>query len=204
MSPAGHRGLFRELPVNFGTYELLELFPGGGMSFVYRAKTRIGKTVVVKILKPEESDPETHQRFTDEARTAAALNHPNIVSVYDFGEIDGLVFMVMEYLDGQDLSQLIAGGSISDLREKLRIAADTASALRHVHQHQILHRDIKPGNIFVCATGTVKLIDFGIAKSSMNAAKTQAGFTVGTLHYMSPEQVHGQSDPRTDIYAFGL
>src|SRR6186713_2168169 len=103
MSAPARGGLFSQLPTMFSTYELLELFPGGGMSWVYKARTKIGKTVVVKILRQEESDPETVQRFVDEARTAASLNHPNIVSVYDFGEIDGKLFMVMEYLDGQDL-----------------------------------------------------------------------------------------------------
>ena len=204
MSAAARGGLFSELPTTFSTYELLELFPGGGMSFVYKARTRIGKIVVVKILRQEESDPETAQRFVDEARTAAALNHPNIVSVYDFGEIDGRLFMVMEYLDGKDLLQLINENRITDLREKLRIASEAAAALRHVHEHGILHRDIKPGNIFVCSTGNVKLIDFGIAKSSFSTSKTRAGFAVGTLHYMAPEQVRGESELRTDMYAFGL
>lgn len=174
------------------------------MSHVYRARTRIGKTVAIKILKGEETDPETRERFYDEARTAAGLNHPNIVSVFDLGEIDGNLFMVMEFLEGKDLSDALTKNELPDLTDQLKILLDVARALRYVHQHGILHRDVKPANVFLCSDGPVKLIDFGIAKSSASVTKTRVGYTVGTLHFMAPEQVQGHADARTDIYAFGL
>ncbi|MFB3776394.1 MAG: bifunctional serine/threonine-protein kinase/formylglycine-generating enzyme family protein [Bryobacteraceae bacterium] len=188
-----------------GKYEL-EQFLGGGMSHVYRARdTVIGRTVAVKVLTPEaSSDPESKARFLREARTAGGLAHENIMSVYDFGEDQGRPFMVMEFLRGEDLRSAMKSGRTGDLAGRLRIAVQVARALEYIHSRKIIHRDIKPENIHINETGTVKLMDFGIAKSE-DLSLTRPGFTMGTPFYMAPEQVTGRDVTYlADIYAFGI
>jgi serine/threonine-protein kinase len=197
-----------QLPAQFGKY-LLEEYLGGGMSRVYRARNPlINQTVVVKILTDEASaDPNAKARFLEEARTVASVSHDNIIRMYDYGEdAQGHPFMVMEYLEGADLASLIKSGRTGQLRDKLRIAAQIAAALEHIHSQDppIVHRDIKPHNIHVNPDGKIKLMDFGIAKAR-DLALTGTGLTLGTPFYMAPEQVLGRGVTHlVDVYAFGI
>jgi eukaryotic-like serine/threonine-protein kinase len=179
------------------------MLPAGGMAEVYRARNpRLDKIVAIKILRPD-ADADMAERFEAEAPTAARLSHPHIVNVFDTGVHEGRPYIVMEFLNGCDLSHAIRHNTIPSLAGKLKVALEIADALRYANGHGVLHRDIKPSNIYVCESGEAKLIDFGIAKSS-TSPKTQVGFTLGTLRYMAPEQMHGQLSNVIDVYAFGV
>ena len=194
-----------ELPFQCGRYECVE-YLGGGMADVYRARdTVIGRTVAVKVLREEGcSDRDTRARFLREAKIAGNIVHDNIVHMYDFGEIEGRPYIVMEYLWGDDLRAAIDKKKVGDVRYRLHVALGIARAFEHIHSLGIVHRDLKPENISVDATGKVKLVDFGIAKSK-DLSLTRAGFTLGTPMYMAPEQVMGEEiTPLVDIYAYGL
>lgn len=194
-----------DLPARIGKYELQE-FLGGGMSHVFRAKdTVLDRMVAVKILTEQGcANSETKARFLLEAKTAGGFAHDNIIAVYDFGEDQGRPFIVMEFLRGQSLRDAIKAGQTGTMRNKLSIALQIAKALEYIHQQRIVHRDIKPDNVHIDASGRIKLMDFGIAKSH-NVALTQAGFTLGTPYYMAPEQVLGQQVTLlADVYAFGI
>ena len=194
-----------QLPSMLGKYELQQ-FLGGGMSHVYRARdTVIERPVVVKILTDEAcSDPEAKARFLHEAKIAGGIQHENIVSVFDYGEHDGRPYIVMEFLHGEDLREAIRSGRAGSLENRLRIAAEIASALAYVHGRGIIHRDIKPENVHIDPSGKVKLMDFGIAKTA-DLTLTRTGMAMGTPYYMSPEQVAGRAtSPLVDVYAFGM
>jgi len=197
-----------------GPYEILEQLGAGGME-----DSRLGRKVAIKILPPEFAvDPERVLRFEREARAAAALNHPHIAAVYDIGEHDaGVRFIVQEYLQGQSLKALLASGRLP-IKRVLRLGTEIAEALGAAHAAGIIHRDIKPDNVFVTPSGHAKVLDFGLAKltelsvaSDPNASMsptllgTIAGQVMGTAGYMSPEQVEGSSaiDHRADLFAFG-
>lgn len=194
-----------QLPARIGKYELVE-FLGGGMAHVYRATdTVLGRPVALKILTEQgNADPDARTRFLQEARMVGNIEHPNVISLYDFGEEQGRPFIVMEFLRGESLRSALNNNRAGDLVPKLRIAVQVARALAHVHEHNVIHRDIKPENVFLDPSGKAKLMDFGIAKQQ-GMSLTRAGFTLGTPYYMAPEQVMGQPVTHlVDVYAFGV
>ena len=194
-----------QLPARIGKYELIE-FLGGRMAEVYRAHDlHLNRTVAFKMLSSAGlADAEAKDRFLAEARLTGSLAHDNITAYYDYGEMDGRPYLVMEYVGGGSLGEAIREGRAGDLRDKLRIARQIAVALEYVHSKGIVHRDVKPDNVRMDASGKVKLTDFGIAKAD-ELSLTGAGFTVGTPYYMAPEQVRGRKPtPLVDVYGFGV
>lgn len=188
-----------------GKYKF-EQFLGGGMSHVYKARdTLINRTVVVKILTDSGMlDEDTKKRFLREAQTAGAISHENIIRVYDFGEHEGRPYMVMEYLQGNDLRAAIQQGQLTTVAEKLKVLVQLARGMKHIHELGIIHRDLKPDNVFMSQAGNVKLMDFGIAKTK-DLSITRTGYTLGTPYYMAPEQVTSKDvTDKADIYAFGI
>jgi len=198
-------------------YEITEKLGEGGMGVVYKARdTRLKRFVALKVLPPDKvSDPERKQRFVQEAQSASALNHPNIVTVYDIDQADGVDFIAMEYVDGKTLDELIGRKGLK-LNEALRVAIQIADALAEAHAAGIVHRDLKPGNVMVTPDGRVKVLDFGLAKLTETAPagpddptltarqSTELGVVVGTAAYVSPEQAEGRKvDARSDIFSFG-
>jgi eukaryotic-like serine/threonine-protein kinase len=183
-----------------GPYQLGPCLGAGGMGEVYKAKdTRLDRTVAIKVLPAHVATaPQARERFEREARAVAALNHPHICTLYDVGSHDGVDFLVMEYLDGVTLTCPLP------VDDAVKLGIDIAGALAAAHRQGILHRDLKPGNVMVTPNG-IKLLDFGLAKSTQSdISVTQTGVVVGTLAYMSPEQVNGQLlDARSDIFSFG-
>ncbi len=177
-----------------GRYRLVELLGEGGMATIYRAQdAQLGRDVAVKVLRPEYGrDPDFFTRFRQEAQSAASLNSPNIVSVYDYGQDPAGPFIVMEYVDGEDLATLLKRNGALAPRQAARVAAEVARALAVAHARGIVHRDIKPGNILIAADGRVKVTDFGIARAISEAQLTLPGMTLGSVHYFSPEQARGE------------
>jgi serine/threonine protein kinase len=199
-----------------GHYQVLEKLGEGGMGEVYKARdTRLNRFVVIKALPPDKvADPERKARFIQEARAASALNHPNIITIYDILTENECDFIVMEYVAGDTLAKKIAGQELR-LPQTLKYAAQIADALARAHAAGIVHRDLKPSNIMIAEDGMVKVLDFGLAKlaptthgvedTTATMPKTREGFVVGTTGYMSPEQVRGREiDHRSDIFSFGL
>jgi ABC-type transport system substrate-binding protein/serine/threonine protein kinase len=195
-----------------GRYELAELLGSGGMARVHRARdTRMGRTVAVKTLLPElASDPDARRRFAREAQAAGALNHPGIVTVHDQDEIrtdeQVVPFLVMEYVRGSTLAQLVREQVWFPPERAVRIACDILDALAHAHSRGTVHRDVKPANVMITTEGAVKVADFGIARvlHTADARLTATGSAIGTPSYMSPEQINGiEVDARSDVYAVG-
>jgi len=179
----------------------------GGMAEVWYAENKIGKKAAAKILFPKLcADENVCSRFYTEAKVMVELDHPNIRQVYDYGDIDGRPAIVMEYLEGDDLKTRMKRGQRFTDEELKRWWNQLVSALNYTHQKGIVHRDIKPGNIFVDKRGDVKLLDFGIAKVRDSITTTLTGQTLGTLLYMSPEQVNDSKhiDYRTDVYSLAV
>lgn len=213
-SPAGIR--FRppspeELAPSFPQLEILELLGAGGMGAVYKARQpSLGRLVAVKILPSQvATDPAFAERFAREARALASLNHPNIVTVYDSGEQDGLYYFVMEYVDGVNLREAIAAGQMTP-EAALAVVRQICDALTYAHEEGVVHRDIKPENILIDSRSRVKIADFGLAKllhrSPMELTLTATYQVMGTLSYMAPEQLDRplEVDHRADIYSLGV
>src|SRR5262245_53976642 len=200
-----------------GPYEILSPLGAGGMGEVYKARdTRLERTVAIKVLPQRlSSSPEVRQRFEREAKTISQLSHPHICALYDVGRESETEYLVMEYLEGETLSERLGKGALP-LEQTLRYGTEIADALDKAHRQGIVHRDLKPGNVMLTKSG-VKLLDFGLAKamtpptpqSSLTALPTQQGLTqegtiLGTFQYMAPEQLEGKdADARTDIFALG-
>jgi serine/threonine-protein kinase len=188
-------------------YELRQHAARGGMADVYHGwDRRLSREVAVKVLRPELSaDPDYVDRFGDEARTAARLTHPNIVAVFDTGSDQGDTYMVMEWVDGPTLAQVIRADGPLAVERACRIGADIAAGLQYAHEHDVTNRDVKPSNVLLSRTGHAKVTDFGIAKvPEKSTVETLPGVVLGTPAYLSPEQLTGQpADARSDVYGLG-
>jgi serine/threonine protein kinase len=190
-------------PGGIGRYQNLQRIGRGAMGTVYRAlDPAIGRTVAIKVLLVD--DPELRARFQQEVRAAGTLTHQHIVSVYDYGESEGRPYIVMEYIDGRSLADVLRDRFPLTLAHRLRLVQQLCAALDYAHAHGVVHRDIKPGNVMLDQHGDLKVVDFGIAKLG-EGQLTRAGNVLGTLAYMSPEQVEGGAvDRRSDIFSVGV
>ena len=194
------------IPKTIGRYDILELVGRGGMGVLYRARDRtLERDVALKMMLVDFTlDPAARERFEREARAVARLQHRNVVTIHELGEADGAPFIVMEFLSGKDLDTILKAETPLTLAEKLDVAAQLCEGLGYAHEQGIVHRDIKPGNVRVLEDGTVKILDFGIAKFAMSSV-TQSGTVLGTPSYMAPEQVMGNPvDGRADLFAAGV
>lgn len=190
-----------------GRYEIISRIGGGGMALVYKAHDiLLNRRVAVKVLRSQfVHDEEFIRRFRREAQSAASLSHPNVVSIYDVGQQDDIHYIVMEYIEGHNLNEIIQERAPLQTEEAVRIAQQICDALEHAHQNQIIHRDIKPHNILIGKNGRVKVTDFGIARAVTSATITQAGSVVGSVHYFSPEHAKGVSaGEQSDLYSLGV
>lgn len=192
---------------NFGKYRILRLLGQGGMADVYEAEeTTVGRVVALKVLPAAFArDQERARRFAKEIQASAALDHPNIVSVFDVGEVDGLHYYTMSVLRGSDLKARLKEGALPEA-EAIRTTSEIAGALHYAHEKGFVHRDIKPENILFREDGSAVLTDFGIARATSSQTRmTATGLSIGTPHYMSPEQARGKEvDGRSDLYALGV
>jgi predicted Ser/Thr protein kinase len=189
-------------------YELVEICGTGGMSTVYKAHDQLlERNVALKVLHPHYSDDEEYiERFRREARAVAQLSHPNIVTVIDRGEADGHQFIVFEYIDGENLKELIGRTGPLPVRRAIELAVAVADGLAFAHEHGLVHRDVKPQNVLLNGDGEAKVTDFGIARSlDVEHGVTQTGTVMGTSNYLSPEQASGKPvTPATDVYSLGV
>ena len=185
----------------------MERIAAGGMGEVFRAHDAVlAREVAVKVLHPNlAADPGFVDRFRREARAAAGLSHPNIVGVHDWGAVDGVYFMVMEFVRGQSLRDVLAAEGLLAPAQAADVLLQVLAALDHAHRKGIVHRDVKPENVLLTGDGVAKVTDFGLARAYADARATQTGTVTGTAHYLAPEQLMGEpADPRTDLYSVGI
>jgi serine/threonine protein kinase len=190
-----------------GRYELLARVGGGGMALVYKARDLLlNRFVAVKVLRQQFThDEDFVKRFRREAQAAASLSHPNIVSIYDVGQVEDTHYIVMEFIDGANLNEIIRDRAPLQTDEAVKITSQICDALEHAHHNQIIHRDIKPHNILIGNNGRVKVTDFGIARAVTSSTITQTGSVVGSVHYFSPEHAKGVvTGEKSDIYSLGI
>ena len=190
-----------------GRYHVLDRIAAGGMGEVYRAHDAVlERPVAIKVLHRNlAGDAGFVERFRREARAAASLNHQNIVAVHDWGSVDGIYYMVMEYVAGRSVRELLNDQGVLAPAQGADVLEQTLAALQHAHRQGIVHRDIKPENLMVTRDGVVKVADFGLARALADAQITEAGTVTGTVQYLAPEQLQGEpADPRTDLYALGV
>lgn len=196
------------IPARIGRYEIVGRLGAGGMGVVYLGQDPLlRRTVAIKVL-PRDDDSELRDRFLREARSVAALRHPNIVTIYDIGEEQGRLFIAMERIEGESMADTIGRATDISIERKLQLMIELCAALGYAHRNGIIHRDIKPGNLMICSDGTLKVLDFGLARLAVAGAETaltRSGELVGTPNYMSPEQIKGEPlDQRSDIFSVGL
>lgn len=191
---------------NIGEYRVTDFLSAGGMGEVYRAvHNKIGQVVAIKVLLQESRDAASNQRFAWEAQVQARLNHPNIAAFHGLTEHQGCPCIVMEYVDGQTLSDQIRFSGPLAIHEALTVFQSVVEAVAYIHAQGIIHRDLKSNNVKITSDGRVKLLDFGIASSALAPKMTMAGLVVGALESLSPEQLQGQrADERSDIWALGV
>ena len=192
-------------PERIGKYQITDFLGQGAMGVVYRAlDPLLGRYVAIKVMSQGiASDQELRDRFLREARAAGSLQHPNIITIYDFGEADGSLYIAMEYVEGSDLSEIMERRDPLPLTGKLDIVVDALHALDYAHTRGVVHRDVKPANIRVSVDGRAKLMDFGIARLEKSDL-TKSGMMVGTPSYMAPEQITGgKVSASTDVFAMG-
>jgi serine/threonine protein kinase len=191
-------------PKTIGRFRVESLLGVGGMGEVYKAvDPTLQRTVAIKTVRPDIDRPEYLERLYREAQACARLTHPNIVTVFEAGEIDGVVYIAMEYLKGDDLASVLRRRELS-FEAKVRILLQVLDALHHAHNEDVIHRDIKPSNVYRQLDGSIKLVDFGLARMLRAETLTLSGAVMGTPHYASPEQLKGEHvDKRTDIYSVG-
>ncbi|PUA40401.1 Stk1 family PASTA domain-containing Ser/Thr kinase [Paenibacillus elgii] len=190
-----------------GRYEILGRVGGGGMAIVYKGlDILLHRHVAVKVLRQQYvHDEEFIQRFRREAQAAASLSHPNVVSIYDVGQEEDIHYIVMEYIEGTTLNELIKEKAPLQVEEAVHVASQICDALDHAHHNQIIHRDIKPHNILIGKNGRVKVTDFGIARAVTSSTITQTGSVVGSVHYFSPEHAKGTpTGEQSDLYSLGI
>lgn len=188
-------------------YHIIEKVGEGGMALVYKAKdTLLGRPVAVKVLRPQfASDSDFVLRFRREAQTAASLSHPNVVNIYDVGEFGETHYIIMEYIEGRNLKEILREQGVFSPARAREIGKEVARALHHAHRHGLVHRDIKPHNILITDEGRVKVTDFGIARAASTSTLTHTGMVLGSVHYFSPEQARGdQVGLQSDIYSLGV
>lgn len=195
------------MPLRLGNYKILSQIGKGGMGDIYKAlQEPLNRIVALKVLPPKLSrDTEFAKRFEIEAKAISLLQHQNIVSIYEYGEEEGLRYFAMQFVDGNDLGKRIAENKVIPITDIIDYARQIGRGLRYAHSCNIIHRDIKPGNVLIEKNGVVRLSDFGIAKIFSGTNITMTGSAVGTPEYMSPEQAQGNKlDAKTDIYSLGI
>ena len=196
------------IPARVGRYEIVDRLGAGGMGVVYLATDPLlRRTVAIKVL-PAHDDDSLRERFAREARSAAALRHNHVVTIYDIGDDDGKPFITMEFLDGESMAEMVRRRAPLSIDRRLQLMLELCAGLGYAHRNGIVHRDIKPGNLMVTGEGSLKILDFGLARITSEASSaglTQVGSMLGTPHYMSPEQVEGKvADERSDIFSVGV
>jgi serine/threonine protein kinase len=192
-----------------GRYQVEAEIGHGAMGTVYKARDPLlGRVVAIKTISlhlPKDEVAEYEARFYQEAKAAGQLSHSNIVTIYDIGKSNDLAYMAMEYLEGQELRQMLSADTAIPIEKALDIGAQVAEGLYYAHERQVVHRDVKPANIMVLENGLIKITDFGIARMRNNEVKTMTGMILGSPKYMSPEQVAGKrTDRRSDIFSIGV